>query len=90
MGTERGAYVSFDRGHKWIKMKSNLPVMPVDDIAIHPRENDLIFGTHGRGIWILDDITPLEQLTSEVMDSQSFLFDSGSVDGSIDGAGGIR
>lgn len=47
----------------------------MDDIAIHPRENDLIFGTHGRSIWILDDITPLEQLNEEVLSSPSFIFD---------------
>jgi len=74
VGTERGAYLSIDRGRKWVKMKSNLPIVPVDDIAIHPRENDLIFGTHGRSIWILDDITPLEQLTEKILALQSYLF----------------
>ncbi len=75
VGTERGAYFSIDRGEKWIKIKSNLPVVPVDDIAVHPRENDLILGTHGRSIWILDDITPLEQMTEDVVRSSSYLFD---------------
>lgn len=75
MGTERGAYVSFDRGKHWIPFKNNLPIVPVDDILIHPRENDLIFGTHGRSIWILDDIKPLEQLTRNVLESEAFLFD---------------
>jgi len=75
VGTERGAFVSIDRGGKWTRIKSNLPIIPVDDIAIHPRENDLIFGTHGRSIWILDDITPLEQLKKEVLASSCFLFD---------------
>jgi photosystem II stability/assembly factor-like uncharacterized protein len=75
IGTEFGAYFSIDRGKKWIKFKGNLPTVPVDDIAIHPRENDLIFGTHGRSIWILDDITPLEQLTPTVLDSEFYLFD---------------
>jgi len=73
-GTERGAYVSINRGRKWIKMKSNLPIIPVDDIAIHPETNDLIFGTHGRSIWVLDDITPLEQLTESILNSSSYLF----------------
>ena len=73
IGTERGAYFSIDRGQTWHKFK-NLPMVPVDDIAIHPRENDLIFGTHGRSIWVLDDITPLEQLTQQVLKSESFLF----------------
>lgn len=75
VGTERGAYVSIDRGKRWVKMKSNLPIVPVDDIAIHPRENDLIFGTHGRSIWILDDITPLECLIDDVLASRSYLFE---------------
>ncbi len=47
----------------------------MDDIAIHPRENDLIFGTHGRSVWVLDDITPLEQLKPEVLARTAFLFD---------------
>jgi len=75
VGTERGAYFSIDRGKRWIKFANNFPVVPVDDIAIHPRENDLIFGTHGRSIWILDDITPLSQLTKEVLATPSYLFD---------------
>lgn len=75
VGTERGACFSIDRGKSWIKFKGNFPMVPVDDIAIHPRENDLIFGTHGRSIWILDDIAPLEQLTKAALDSPAYLFD---------------
>jgi photosystem II stability/assembly factor-like uncharacterized protein len=75
VGTERGAYFSVDRGKKWIMIKGNFPMVPVDDIAIHPRENDLILGTHGRSIWVLDDITFLEQLTDEVQNSPAYLFD---------------
>ena len=77
IGTERGAYFSIDRGKKWMKFKSNFPTVPVDDIAIHPRENDLIFGTHGRSVWILDDITPLEQLAKDTLASSAYLFDIG-------------
>lgn len=76
VGTERGAYMSINRGAGWTRIKGNLPLVPVDDIAIHPRDNDLIFGTHGRSIWILDDITPLEQLTQETLSSESTLFDA--------------
>jgi photosystem II stability/assembly factor-like uncharacterized protein len=61
-GTEFGAYVSFDRGQHWSRLESNLPTVRVDDIQIHPREHDLILATHGRSLWILDDIAPLEQL----------------------------
>ncbi len=75
VGTERGSYISIDRGKRWVRMKNNLPVVPVDDIAIHPRDNDLIIGTHGRSVWVLDDITPLEQLTEDVLYSKSHLFD---------------
>ncbi len=75
VGTERGAYFSIDRGKKWVKFKNNFPTVPVDDIAIHPRENDLIFGTHGRSIWVLDDITPLEQLAKDTLASSAYLFD---------------
>jgi photosystem II stability/assembly factor-like uncharacterized protein len=75
VGTERGAYFSLDQGRKWTMIKGNFPMVPVDDIAIHPRENDLILGTHGRSIWILDDITPLQQLTQEVQNSPAHLFD---------------
>jgi hypothetical protein len=72
-GTERGLYVSFDRGGKWSRMGKPLPSVPVDDIQIHRRENDLILGTHGRSIWILDDITPLEQI-AEAAEKDAFLF----------------
>jgi photosystem II stability/assembly factor-like uncharacterized protein len=75
VGTERGAYFSMSRGKRWIKFTNDFPVVPVDDIAIHPRDNDLIFGTHGRSIWILDDITPLEQLSQDILDSSCHLFD---------------
>lgn len=75
VGTERGAYFSINRGRKWVKFKNDFPIVPVDDIAVHPRDNDLIFGTHGRSVWILDDITPLEQLTEKVLEAPCYLFD---------------
>ena len=55
---------------------TGLPTVPVDDILVHPRDNDLIVGTHGRGIYILDDINPLQQLASgKVLETDVFLFD---------------
>jgi photosystem II stability/assembly factor-like uncharacterized protein len=75
VGTEYAAYASWDRGATWTKLKMNLPTVPVDDILIHPRDNDLIFGTHGRSIYILDDITPLEQLNDQTLNSDLYLFD---------------
>jgi len=63
-GSERGLYVSFDRGVSWQKAGAPLPTVPVDDIQIHPRDNDLILATHGRGIYILDDIAALEVMAT--------------------------
>jgi photosystem II stability/assembly factor-like uncharacterized protein len=74
VGTEFGAFVSIDGGAVWTPLKNNLPTVAVHDLIIHPRENDLVLGTHGRGIWILDDITPLEKLTPAVLSSESQLF----------------
>jgi photosystem II stability/assembly factor-like uncharacterized protein len=75
-GTEFGLYVSIDKGAHWTKMESNFPTVPVFDIAIHPRENDLILATHGRGIWIVDDITALEQLKPATLEEPVHLFDT--------------
>jgi len=74
-GTEFGIFVTFDRGEHWQSLKENLPTVAVDDIQIHPREHDLIIGTHGRSIWVMDDISPLENLTSEKMKESAALFD---------------
>jgi photosystem II stability/assembly factor-like uncharacterized protein len=74
-GTEHGLYTSFDQGAHWTRLKLNLPTVPVDDIAIHPRDNDLVLATHGRSIWILDDITPLEQMSDSVPAEDLHLFD---------------
>lgn len=76
VGTEFGLWVSFNRGARWQQFKSNLPTVPVDDIAIHPRENDLILGTHGRSIWILDDLTPLEEMSETIAAKDAHLFDT--------------
>jgi photosystem II stability/assembly factor-like uncharacterized protein len=64
-GGEFGLYISFDRGEHWQEFKNNLPRVPVDDIQIHPRDNDLILATHGRSVWILDSINGLEQMTAQ-------------------------
>ena len=74
VGNEIGVYVSIDRGASWARLKGNLPTVPVDDIAIHPRENDLILGTHGRSAWIMDDISPLEHLSRDVMAGAGHVF----------------
>src|SRR5205807_4315302 len=58
--------VSWDRGANWTSLKNNFPVVPVDDIQIQARENDLVLATHGRSIWIFDDLTPIEQMNASV------------------------
>ncbi len=73
-GTEFGLFVSPDRGGKWLRIKSNLPTVPIHEVVFHPRDNDLIIATHGRSIWILDDATPLQQ-QAEAMKTDAFLFD---------------
>ena len=75
LGGEFGAYITINRGAEWHQIKGAVPTVPVDDIAIHPRDNDLILGTHGRSIWVLDDMTPLEQLTEDVLASGLHSFD---------------
>jgi photosystem II stability/assembly factor-like uncharacterized protein len=59
-GTERGVSISFDSGAHWSDFRLGLPHVPVFDLQIHPRDNDLILGTHGRGFYVLDDLTPLQ------------------------------
>ncbi len=61
VGTDRGVYVSLDRGAHWDSLQANLPNVPVHDLAVHPRERELIAGTHGRSVWIVD-VLPLQEL----------------------------
>lgn len=61
-GTQVGVFASFDRGLTWTDLRLGLPHLPVFDVTVHPRDNDLIIATHGRGIYILDDVTPLQRL----------------------------
>jgi len=74
VGTEFGVWSSLDRGGSWAKMKSNLPTISVHDLVVHPRENDLVVGTHGRGVFITD-ISPLQELTREVREGKVHLFE---------------
>lgn len=76
VGTEFGIYFTVDGGERWMELAGNLPTVAVHDIVVHPREPDVIIGTHGRGIWILDDISGLQQLTPEVRASEAHLFSS--------------
>ncbi|MGH9414915.1 MAG: WD40/YVTN/BNR-like repeat-containing protein, partial [Terriglobales bacterium] len=74
VGTEFGLYISLDGASTWQKFMTGMPGVPVRSILIHPRERDLIIGTHGRSIWIADDITPLEQM-GNIGDADVHLFD---------------
>lgn len=74
LGTENGLYISFDDGKIWQPLQSGLPHAPVYWIAAQERFHDLALATYGRGFWILDDITALEQLTPEILTSNAHLF----------------
>jgi photosystem II stability/assembly factor-like uncharacterized protein len=71
-GTEFGLFTSLDGGREWKRFENNMPNVRVDDILIHPRDHDLIVATHARSIWIMDDITPLEQMAKPAGDIQLF------------------
>ena len=74
LGTENILYVSFDDGDNWQPLMNNMPVSPMYGIEVQKHFNDLVVGTYGRGFWILDDITPLQQLSAEVAVSEAHLF----------------
>jgi photosystem II stability/assembly factor-like uncharacterized protein len=76
LGTEYGLYISIDGGNDWVRFEGKVPKVPIYEMVIHPNENDLVIGTHGRGILIIDDITPLRQLTDEVFASELTVFPS--------------
>jgi photosystem II stability/assembly factor-like uncharacterized protein len=73
VGTEIGLYVSFDRGLTWAPF-GNLPIVPVEDLAIQPKTHDLVIATHGRSLYVVDDISPLEQLTPAMLNASAHLF----------------
>ncbi len=75
LGTENALYVSFDDGGRWQPLQNNLPASPMYGLVLQEHFNDLVVGTYGRGFWILDDITPLQQLTDEVVSSPIHLFE---------------
>jgi hypothetical protein len=72
-GTEFALFASLDRGGHWVKL-GELPTVAVDDIVIHPRDLDLIAATHGRSLYIIDDIRPLEEMTTEIAGQAAWLF----------------
>jgi hypothetical protein len=66
--------VTIDRGEHWMALTANMPFQPINDLLVHPRDNDLVLATHGRGIWILDQVNVLQELSSNVLDENAFLF----------------
>ncbi len=89
LGTEFGLWVSIDSGKTWAQFKGNhFPAVAVRDLAVHPRENDLVLATHGRGIWIVDDITPWRALTSDVMKQEVAFVSARPTQQRIDANGG--
>jgi photosystem II stability/assembly factor-like uncharacterized protein len=73
-GTEFNFFVSLDEGQSWKQFNNNLATARIDDVVVHPRDNDLVLATHARGIQVMDDITPLQQLTPEVINQEAYLF----------------
>lgn len=93
VGGELGLHVSFTGGNDWVRMHlKNLPPVAVRDILVHPRENDLILATHGRSLWILDDVSPLQQMSAQVVSQSAYLFGMRPAlrfDGGGRGGGGV-
>lgn len=72
-GTDIGVYVSVNGGARWVALKSNMAPAPVTDMVIHPREQDLVAGTYGRGVWVVD-IAPIREMTDENLNKSVYLF----------------
>jgi hypothetical protein len=89
VGTEFGLWISPDGGKLWAEFKGgNFPSVAVRDIMVHPRTNDLVLATHGRGIWIVDDITPLRGLNDDVLKKEAAFLETRPVVQRIQGQGG--
>jgi photosystem II stability/assembly factor-like uncharacterized protein len=73
-GTEYGVFITLNRGRSWTQLRNGIPPAPVHDVIIHPLANDLVVGTHGRGIYILDDVTALERLAVAARSGPAHLF----------------
>ncbi|MDX6612872.1 MAG: hypothetical protein QOD75_2058 [Blastocatellia bacterium] len=89
VGTEFGLWISLDNGKQWAQYKGgDLPSVAVRDLAIHPRDHDLVIATHGRGIWIIDDISPLRTLTPETLAKEADFLQGKPVVQQISAGGG--
>ncbi len=74
LGTELGLFFSTDGGTRWVELKNNMPRMAFNDLVIHGRDNDLVLGTHSRGVWILDNVNAIQEMTPAVLASAAHLF----------------
>jgi len=74
LGTEFGLYISFDDGEHWMKWTHGVPTVPVRDMVIHPREHDLIIGTHGRAAFVIDNIRPLGKIRRQLLNKSIHMF----------------
>ncbi|HSW30213.1 MAG TPA: hypothetical protein VLH75_12080 [Longimicrobiales bacterium] len=74
VGTEFGFFISGDEGKSWVRFMNGLPVVRIDDVLVHPRDGDLILSTHGRSIYIMDDVTALQQMRMETLPEPVHLF----------------
>ena len=89
LGTELGLWISIDGGQSWASFKGDkFPAVAVRDLVIQPRDNDLVIATHGRGIWIIDDITPLRSLSTELLAKEAAFVSARPVQQRISGPGG--
>ena len=77
VGTETGIFLTLDRGKSWKRLKANFPTVRVDELAIHPRDNALLVATHGRALWILDHLEPIQEF-SAAQKADATLFTPGS------------
>ena len=74
LGTELGLFVSLDRGTTWSQLDLGMPTMAFNDLLVHPRDNDLVLGTHSQGIWIVDDVNAIQEMDDSVRASPAHLF----------------
>jgi photosystem II stability/assembly factor-like uncharacterized protein len=89
VGTEFGLFVSIDGGNAWAQFKgSRFPAVAVRDLAVHPRDHDLVLATHGRGIWVIDDISPWRALTPDLLNQEAAFVAARPVQQRIDANGG--
>jgi hypothetical protein len=79
LGTEFGLFLSADGAAHWLPFRANLPTVPINDIALHARDHALVLGTHGRGIWILDDVRPLRRMATVALSAPVTLAPSPNV-----------